>query len=79
MIALIHWFAYCVLANIFVGIGLLSMPYAVMRGGWMALVFLAALVSLFATSGQARGSALPTACDALPLHCTCTASSNPWS
>jgi hypothetical protein len=68
--------------NIFVGIGLLSMPYAVMRGGWMALGFLAALVSLFATSGQARGNAspppAPAACDAFASHCTCTASSNPW-
>ncbi|KAL4428159.1 hypothetical protein ABPG75_002248 [Micractinium tetrahymenae] len=38
--------------NIYVGLGLLTMPYACMKGGWAALGFLLVLVPLFATSGQ---------------------------
>lgn len=38
--------------NIFVGLGLLTMPYACMKGGWAALAVLLVLVPLFATSGQ---------------------------
>jgi hypothetical protein len=33
--------------------GLLSMPYALMKGGWLALAVQAALLPLFALSGQA--------------------------
>lgn len=40
------------LINIFVGLGLLSMPFALMKGGWVALVALAILVPLFGCSGQ---------------------------
>lgn len=41
-----------IVLNIFVGLGLLSMPFAVMKGGWVALIALGLLVPLFAASGQ---------------------------
>jgi hypothetical protein len=38
--------------NIFVGTGMQSMPYALMRGGWLALAALILIMPLFALSGQ---------------------------
>ncbi|KAI7835542.1 hypothetical protein COHA_010558 [Chlorella ohadii] len=38
--------------NIFVGTGMQSMPYALMRGGWLALGALLLIMPLFALSGQ---------------------------
>lgn len=40
------------IANIYIGLGLLTMPYAAMKGGWLAVGVLAALVPLFALSGR---------------------------
>lgn len=39
-------------ANIYIGLGLLTMPFATAKGGWAALLALALLVPLFALSGQ---------------------------
>ena len=39
-------------ANIFIGLGLLTIPYAVKKGGWAALGALGLLVPLFGCSGQ---------------------------
>ena len=39
-------------ANIFIGLGLLTIPYAVKKGGWAALGALGLLVPLFGCSGR---------------------------
>ncbi|KDD75855.1 transmembrane amino acid transporter protein [Helicosporidium sp. ATCC 50920] len=40
------------LVNIFVGVGLLSLPYGVRTGGWLSLLILAMVLMLFCLSGQ---------------------------
>lgn len=50
--------------NIFVGMGLLSMPYAMKLSGWLGLVGLAALTALFCLSGKL----IVRAFDKMPSH-----------
>ena len=54
----------CKQINIFVGLGLLSMPYAMRLSGWGGLGALAALTSLFWLSGKL----IVHAFDKMPLH-----------
>jgi len=51
-----------IIVSIYVGLGLLSQPYAIHLGGWAALAALAGVAALFYTSA----SLLVSACDALP-------------
>ena len=54
--------------NIFVGLGLLSMPYAMRLSGWLGLAAMAAMTCLFCLSGKL----LVQAFDKMPLHCAQT-------
>ena len=50
--------------NIFMGLGLLSMPYAMRLSGWLGLAAMAALTCLFCLSGKL----IVHAFDKMPLH-----------
>lgn len=50
--------------NIFVGMGLLSMPYAMKLSGWLGLLAMAALTALFCLSGKL----IVRAFDKMPSH-----------
>lgn len=52
------------LINIFMGLGLLSMPYAMRLSGWLGILALAALTCLFCLSGKL----IVHAFDKMPLH-----------
>ena len=51
--------------NIFMGLGLLSMPYAMRLSGWLGLAAMAALTCLFCLSGKL----IVHAFDKMPPHC----------
>ncbi|KAL3142963.1 hypothetical protein ABBQ38_003248 [Trebouxia sp. C0009 RCD-2024] len=53
------------LINIFMGLGLLSMPYAMRLSGWLGLAAMAALTCLFCLSGKLIVHAFAK----MPLHC----------
>lgn len=50
--------------NIFMGLGLLGMPYAMVLSGWLGLLALAALTGLFCLSGKL----IVQAFDKMPSH-----------
>ena len=50
------------------GLGLLSMPYAMRLSGWLGLAAMAALTCLFCMSGKL----IVQAFDKMPLHCAQT-------